>query len=97
MGACTHNCRSAEDCWERGHPCRLVSVAIPATKEYTTQGLPAETVFHSTASEVRSFPLKDDVKHLEWLYNRMLNVYNENPQYDYMIRFKAILDKIKGD
>jgi hypothetical protein len=39
---------------------------------------------------------KEDIEHLEWLYNRMLNVHGENENYDYMIRFKNIIDKFKN-
>jgi hypothetical protein len=40
-----------------------------------------------------------DASHLEWIYNRLLKVHNEKANYDYMIKFKAILDsamKAKG-
>ena len=30
---------------------------------------------------------------LEFIYNRMINIYNENPDYDYMIKFKNIIDE----
>lgn len=30
--------------------------------------------------------------HLEWIYNRMINHHNENPNSDYMLKFKEILD-----
>jgi hypothetical protein len=39
---------------------------------------------------------KEDIEHLKWLYDRMLNVYGENENYDYMIRFKNIIDKFKN-
>jgi hypothetical protein len=35
------------------------------------------------------------IKHLEWIYNRMVNVHNENPNYDYMIRFEEIIEELK--
>jgi hypothetical protein len=38
---------------------------------------------------------KNDINHLEWLYNRMVNVYNENIQLDYMIKFKEIINNLK--
>jgi hypothetical protein len=34
---------------------------------------------------------KFDVLHLEWIYNRMIEVHNENPNYDFMIKFKQII------
>ena len=30
--------------------------------------------------------------HLEFIYNRLINKYNENKNYDYMIKFKEIID-----
>jgi hypothetical protein len=38
---------------------------------------------------------EEEVNHLEWIYNRMINVYNENENYDYMIRFKNIIEQFK--
>jgi hypothetical protein len=36
-----------------------------------------------------------DVKHLQWLYDRMVNVHGENKDYDYMIKFKEIIEQLK--
>lgn len=36
---------------------------------------------------------KEELEHLEWLYNRLIQVHNENPNYDYMLRYKEIIDK----
>jgi hypothetical protein len=33
--------------------------------------------------------------HLEWIYDRMKNVHNENENYDYMIKFREIIDDLK--
>lgn len=35
------------------------------------------------------------VNHLKWLYDRMLYVHNENELYDYMIKFKFIIDDLE--
>ena len=32
--------------------------------------------------------------HLEWIYNRMIEVHGENPNYDYMIVFKKIIQSL---
>jgi hypothetical protein len=34
--------------------------------------------------------------HLEWIYDRMKNVHNENENYDYMIKFREIIDDLKN-
>lgn len=40
--------------------------------------------------------MKDrDIKHLEWVYKRMKYVHNENENYDYMIRFREILEALR--
>jgi hypothetical protein len=40
--------------------------------------------------------MKDkDIKHLEWVYERMKCVHNENENYDYMIRFREILEALR--
>lgn len=44
-------------------------------------------------------PFKDKVKsngdkeHLEFIYGRLIEVYQERDNVDYMIRFKKIIDK----
>lgn len=40
--------------------------------------------------------MKDkDIKHLEWVYERMKYVHNENENYDHMIRFREILEALR--
>lgn len=40
--------------------------------------------------------MKDkDIKHLEWVYERMKYVHNENEESDYMIRFREILEALR--
>ncbi len=34
-------------------------------------------------------------EHLQFIYNRLVNVYGENPNVDYMLRLKIILDEIE--
>jgi len=36
---------------------------------------------------------REETNHLTWIYNRLIHVYGENPNYDYMIRFNEIIDK----
>lgn len=36
-----------------------------------------------------------DIKHLEWVYERMKYVHNENENHDYMIRFREILEALR--
>ena len=38
----------------------------------------------------------DDVKHLEWMYNRMIEIHGENTNYDYMIKLKNIIETFKN-
>ena len=45
----------------------------------------AERVIHSSKEK--------DAKLLEFIYNRLIDVYKENPNYDYMRGFKNIIDK----
>ena len=35
-----------------------------------------------------------DKEFLTWIYERMTHVHNENPNVDYMLKFKDILDKM---
>jgi hypothetical protein len=40
--------------------------------------------------------MKDkDIKHLEWVYERMKWVHNEHENHDYMIRFREILEELR--
>ena len=36
---------------------------------------------------------KDEIKHINWMYNRLTCVHKENPNLDYMIKFKEIIDQ----
>ena len=36
---------------------------------------------------------KDEIKHINWMYNRLTGVHKENPNLDYMIKFKEIIDQ----
>lgn len=36
---------------------------------------------------------KEEIKHINWMYNRLTSVHKENPNVDYMMRFKEIIDK----
>jgi len=36
-----------------------------------------------------------DIKHLQWIYCRMKYVYNENENFDYMSRFREIINSIE--
>lgn len=36
----------------------------------------------------------NDIQHLQWIYERMIHVHNENENYDYMIKFRSILEAL---
>jgi hypothetical protein len=36
-----------------------------------------------------------DITHLQWIYDRMSNVHGENENYDYMLKFKEIIEQLK--
>jgi hypothetical protein len=38
---------------------------------------------------------QENIIHLEWIYDRMKNVHNENENYDYMIKFREIINDLK--
>jgi len=38
--------------------------------------------------------MEEDKEFLEWIYLRMINLYNENENTDYMIKFKKIIDDL---
>ena len=35
--------------------------------------------------------MNKDSEHLQWIYDRLVNTYDEDPNYDYMIRFRQII------
>ena len=35
---------------------------------------------------------QSDKKHLEWIYERLIGTHEENPDYDYMLKFKEIIN-----
>ena len=38
---------------------------------------------------------EEDLKHLEFIYGRLVDVHNENPNYDYILKFKSIIEQFK--
>ena len=40
-------------------------------------------------------PTYKDTSHLQWIYDRMSNIHGENENYDYMIKFKEIIEQLK--
>jgi hypothetical protein len=36
----------------------------------------------------------DDAYHLTWIFNRLMSVHQENPDVDYMVKFRGIIDKL---
>ena len=40
-------------------------------------------------------PSDKDTAHLQWIYDRMSNVHGENENYDYMLKFKEIIEQLK--
>jgi hypothetical protein len=34
-----------------------------------------------------------DIEHLQWIHDRIINVYGENENVDFLIRFKTIINK----
>ena len=46
-------------------------------------------------SESIELPSDKDITHLQWIYDRMSNVHDENENYDYMLKFKEIIEQLK--
>lgn len=40
---------------------------------------------------------EEEVSHLEWIYDRLVTVHSENANYDYMLKFKDIIEKFKSN
>ena len=40
-------------------------------------------------------PSNKEITHLQWIYDRMFNVHDENENYDYMLKFKEIIEQLK--
>lgn len=38
-----------------------------------------------------------DIKHLEFIFDRMVYVHNENKNFDYMTRFRDIIEQLRKD
>jgi hypothetical protein len=39
----------------------------------------------------------EDLRHLRWIHSRLIKVHGENPNVDYMVKFKALLDELESD
>ena len=37
---------------------------------------------------------KEGLNHLAWIYGRLINVHNENPKIDYMLKLEEIIIKV---
>lgn len=40
---------------------------------------------------------ENELKHIEWIYYRMIFQHKEKPNYDYMLKFREVMDKIWED
>ena len=40
---------------------------------------------------------KSDIEHLEWIHGRLIDVYNENRNVDFVLRLNKIINKLKTD
>ena len=38
---------------------------------------------------------EEDIKHFIWLHERIINVYKESENTDYLIRMRKIIDKME--
>jgi len=56
-------------------------------------GLTAE--FLILVNQGIELPTDKDTAHLQWIYNRMSDVHGENENYDYMLKFKEIIEQLK--
>lgn len=54
-----------------------------------------DTFFEMMDIKYKKLIEDNDIKHLEWIYKRMRDGYNENENYDYMIKFREIINKLK--
>lgn len=36
------------------------------------------------------------IEHLEWIYDRLVNVHGEREEYDYMIKLREIIEMLKA-
>jgi hypothetical protein len=41
-------------------------------------------------------PSDKNIIHLQWIYDRMSNVHDEDENYDYMLKFKEIIEQLKS-
>jgi hypothetical protein len=55
----------------------------------------AEELLEEMGHEPIELPSDDEISHLHWLYCRMSNVHGENENYDYMLKFKEIIEQLK--
>jgi len=65
---------------------------VPNHEEVTS--LKERKAEHKT-KEILAHVDQDKVKHLEWIYGRMIDIHGENVNVDYMIKFKNIIQNTK--
>ena len=52
-----------------------------------------EGYYQNQESNAIEFSL-EDIKHLEFIYARMIHLHNENENTDYMIKFKSMIQSL---
>ena len=51
------------------------------------------TIANGVAEQPKAIS-NEEVTHLRWMYERLIGVHEENPNYDYMHKMKLIIDKL---
>lgn len=39
----------------------------------------------------------EQLEHLKWIYDRMINIHKENKNFDYMHKFLSIIERLNGE
>lgn len=64
-------------------------------KEKDIKQLYTLTIIKKELPEIKRNISNFNTDHLEWIYNRMLNVFNIDKGTDYMLKFKEIIEQLK--
>lgn len=49
---------------------------------------------YKKGSNIKLQIIEKDLVHLQWIYDRLSEVHGENINYDYMIKFKSIIEHL---
>lgn len=72
----------------------VVNLVVEFSKNPVTKYVAEMTVVKYSDQQLAAFKSSIDKEYLQWLYLRLITMHGENSDYDYMIKFKNLIDQL---